>query len=116
MSKTYNGWELIQAISSEEIKEGTRIEVHDLSVTDRLVTTIMINRDKGIIWQAGEFYTSMLANEYYYFKPINDDIDIDSIEELKKVTTQSETYESVYENREKINELVRAVKKLNNKW
>ena len=51
-----------------------------------------------------------------YENPVEyDEIDIDSIEELKEVTSQSETYESVYDNREKINELVRAVKKLNNK-
>ena len=37
----------------------------------------------------------------------------DEIEELKQVTSQSETYKSVYDNRDKINELVQAVNKIN---
>lgn len=40
------------------------------------------------------------------------DIDIQAIEELKQVTLHSETYQSVYDNREKINELIQAVKQL----
>lgn len=53
----------------------------------------------------------------YTFKLIEEqqDIDIQAIEELRKVTVQSETYQSVYDNREKINELIQAVKQLDRK-
>jgi hypothetical protein len=44
-----------------------------------------------------------------------EDIDIQAIEELRKVTVQSETYQSVYDNREKINELIQAIKQLDRK-
>ena len=43
------------------------------------------------------------------------DIDIQAIEELKQVTVHSETYQSVYDNREKVNELIQAVKQLDRK-
>ena len=76
--KTYTGIELLQAIKDGKIKSGTNIEVHDLSVLDKLVTTIHINSDRGLVWKTGEFDTSFLLNDYYYFKIT--DIDIQSIE------------------------------------
>ena len=43
------------------------------------------------------------------------DIDIQAIAELKQVTLHSETYQSVYDNREKINQLIQAIKQLDKK-
>lgn len=34
------GYELIQIITEGKLKEGTKIRVHDLSVVDKIVTTI----------------------------------------------------------------------------
>ncbi len=65
----------------ERLKNGTRIEVHDLSELDRLVTTIHINKDKGLVWRTGEFNTSMLSNENYCFELIENKINIQDIEE-----------------------------------
>lgn len=79
--KTYTGIELLQAIKEGEIKSGTNIEVHDLSVLDRLVTTISVNSDRGLAWKTGEFDTSFLLNDYYYFKIT--DIDIQELKEFK---------------------------------
>ena len=108
--KTYNGIELLQAIKDGEIKSGTSIEVHDLSVLDRLVTTISVNRDRGLAWKTGEFDTSFLLNDYYYFKIT--DIDIQEIEEIPNEVMRDDWryYVPIFFN--KINELVRAIKQL----
>ena len=108
--KTYNGIELLQAIKDGEIKSGTSIEVHDLSVLDRLVTTISVNSDRGLAWKTGEFDTSFLLNDYYYFKIT--DIDIQEIEEIPNEVMRDgwRYYVPIFFN--KINELVRAIKQL----
>ena len=108
--KTYNGIELLQAIKEGEIKSGTNIEVHDLSVLDRLVTTISVNSDRGLTWKTGEFDTSFLLNDYYYFKIT--DIDIQKIEEIPNEVMRDDWryYVPLFFN--KINELVRAIKQL----
>lgn len=106
--KTYNGIELLQAIKDGEIKSGTSIEVHDLSVLDRLVTTIYVNLNRGLVWKTGEFDTSFLLNDYYYFKIA--DIDIQSIEELD-ISRGQQCYELAI----KINEIIRVVnRQINN--
>lgn len=108
--KTYTGIEILQAIKEGEIKSGTNIEVHDLSVLDRLVTTISVNSDRGLAWKTGEFDTSFLLNDYYYFKIT--DIDIQEIEEIPNEVMRDDWkyYVPVFFN--KINELVRAIKQL----
>jgi len=81
MSKTYKGYELIKAIDDGEIKEGTQIEVHSLKVADNIITTIKYT-NKRLEWATGEFDTSCLVDNDYYFKVLEDEIDIQNIEEL----------------------------------
>ena len=58
-----------------------------------------------------------LGGNYFLEQILNDKVEVieenKEIEELKTLSPQSETYKSVVDNREKINELVRAVNKLN---
>jgi len=112
--KTYTGIELLQAIRNGEIKGGTKIEVHDLSVLDRVVTVIQVNERKGLEWKNGEFDTSMLLNDYYYFKPIEEpeEIDIQAIEDLGVIDYKGIPIKSLSL---KINELVQAIKQIDNK-
>ena len=107
--KTYKGIELLQAIKEGEIKSGTNIEVHDLSVLDRLVTTISVNSDRGLAWKTGEFDTSFLLNDYYYFRVKEQDID--KIEEIPNEVMRDDWryYVPVFFN--KINEIIRVVNK-----
>lgn len=62
-------------------------------------------------------YESDLGCEHIVEQILNDEVEVieekKEIEELGILSTQSETYKSVVDNREKINELVRAVNKLN---
>lgn len=74
----------MKAIADGEIKEGTYIKVHDLSVLDEVVTTILYT-NKKLNWETGTFDTSYLSNNYCYFELIEEqqDIDIQAIEEYK---------------------------------
>lgn len=112
--KTYTGIELLQAIRNEEIKGGTKIEVHDLSVLDRVVTVIQVNERKGLEWKNGEFDTSMLLNDYYYFKPIEEpeEIDIQAIEELREDRYFPQWKDEAVCQRERLNLILKAVKQI----
>lgn len=56
----------------------------------------------------------MLSNEYYYFKLIEDNnIDIDNIKSLLKIEPYEADNTDTVINRNKVNELVQAVKQLN---
>lgn len=71
----------------------------------------MVNRDKGLIWKTGEFDTSMLSNEYYYFKLIEDEINIQDIEELD-IYEENVTKGNIID---KINDIVIGLKYIDNK-
>ena len=75
MSKTYKGYELIKAIADGEIKEGIEIEVHSLKVLNNIIATIKYT-NKRLEWATGEFDTSCLVDNDYYFKVLEDEIDI----------------------------------------
>lgn len=75
MSKEYKGYELIKAIADGEIKEGIEIEVHSLKVLDNIIATIKYT-NKRLEWATGEFDTSYLVDNDYYFKVLEDEIDI----------------------------------------
>jgi hypothetical protein len=95
--------------------------VHNLSIVDELVTTILINKEKLIVWKTGEFDTSMLSNRYYYFELKEDKIEIQNIEEINDtcydVNTMSDDEIEYYHNTtaSKINDLIKAVKQLDEK-
>ena len=102
------GYELIKAITENKIKDNTKIKVVN-SLTEDILTQIEYR--KGMLkWKTEEFDTSFLCNIDIEFEVIEENKEI---EELKTLSPQSETYKSVVDNREKINELVRAVNKIN---
>lgn len=116
MSKTYKGYELIKAIADGEIKEGTEIEVHSLKVLDNIIATIKYT-NKRLEWATGEFDSSCLVDNDYYFKVLEDEIDIQSIEKIRYYrTSEDDLYNDNFEDfRGVINELVEAVKQLDRK-
>lgn len=77
------------------------------------------NNRKTYESEYGEFmsfdFTNNVLNMQVEIIEEQQDMDIQAIEELKKVTVYSETYQSVYDNREKVNELIQAVKQLDRK-
>lgn len=121
------GYELIKEISDGKIKENTQIEVHDLTVLDKVIAIIEYKNGR-LNWVEGTFDTSYLVSLNCYFKIIEEqqDIDIQSIEELDENFTYIENHssglgiEKVLNKAEielvnKINKLVQAVKQLDKK-
>ena len=103
--KGYKGYELIKAISDKEIKDKTKIEVHSLQ--DNTIAVIEYS-NKRLEWRTGEFDTSYLFNEDYYFRVLEDNTE--EIEELEITEiVQNRLVKEIKENREKINELVKAI-------
>ena len=103
--KGYKGYELIKAISDKEIKDKTKIEVHSLQ--DNIIAVIEYS-NKRLEWRTGEFDTSYLFNEDYYFRVLEDNTE--EIEELEITEiVQNRLVKEIKENREKINELVKAI-------
>lgn len=105
----YKGYELLKAIADGEIKEGTKFIIKDFS------NNKIIYFNGNDLWcennGAPVFDTMYLINFLNYtFELIEDEIDIDSIEDYK----QEHTERCIdVDARNKINELVRAVKQLN---
>jgi len=109
--KDYKGYELIKAIHDGEIKEGTRIEVHDLRVLDRLLTIIEYS-ERRLNWENGNWSTGDLFDDNIYFRVLEDNTE--EIEELK--------YDVVDENgrgwykldtiADKVTELIKAVNEI----
>ena len=107
MSKAdYKGYELIKAIHDGEIKDGTRIEVHSLKVID-FTESVIEYKNKRLEWGIGEFNTSYLFDDYYYFRVLEDNTE--EIEELKPVEDGATYRYEWSEIPKKINELVKAV-------
>ena len=99
--KDYKGYELIKAIHDGEIKDGTKIEVHDLKVLDRFLTIIEYS-ERRLNWENGNWSTGDLFDDNIYFRVLEDNTE--EIEELKGLEVHTP---SVL--RDKINELVKAV-------
>lgn len=94
----YKGYELLKAIADGEIKDGSRFEAEyeTFIVRDGY---LFVEHDKG-----QEYANSFELN--WEFELIEDEIDIDSIEELEgKVEYSTE--------RNTINQLIQAVKQIN---
>lgn len=77
------GYELIKEISDGKIKENTQIEVHDLTVLDKVIAIIEYKNGR-LNWVEGTFDTSYLVSLNCYFKIIEEqqDIDIQNLNEL----------------------------------
>lgn len=112
MSKDYKGYELVKAIHDKEIKDNTRIEVHDLRTLDH-ISTIITYKDFRLNWAEGTFSTGDLFDDNMYFRVIEEELEIDiqGIEKLKSSIICGSQY--IKDDREQtINKLVQAVKQL----
>lgn len=80
------GYELIKEIADGKIKENTQIEVHDLTVLDKVIAIIEYKNGR-LNWVEGTFDTSYLVSLNCYFKIIEEqeELDIQSIEEKPKI-------------------------------
>lgn len=114
MSKMYKGWELIKAIADGEIKSGVHIRVY----------TNSYNVDYWFWgnWFGRKDYSEPLDNIELYlcskdciFELIEEEIDIDNIEDLLKIEEYEVDKTDTVINRNKINELIQAVKQLDRK-
>ena len=107
--KDYKGYELVKAIHNREIKDGTRIEVHSLKVLDNIIAVIEYS-NKRLEWGQGEFDTSYLFDDYYYFRVLEDNTE--EIEELEYFNIGKAKSTDQTKMIDKINELVKAVKEI----
>lgn len=72
--------------------------------------------NKKLNWETEKFDTSYLCSNAYGFKLIENEIDIQAIEELKILDQDVEFFSPIIvDNRIKINELIKAIKQLDNK-
>lgn len=116
MGKTYKGWELMKAIADGEIKEGSRFNVH------RTYSAIAVLEDRILHLEDGN-KRILTTNDLliYTFELIEDEIDIDSIEELNDtcydVNIMSDDDLESYHNKTRttINEILQAVKQIDKK-
>ena len=108
MSKIYEGYELLKAIKDKEIKQGAKIKVsNNLSKLIFDGYTLRWENSLEIAW------VDNFTNENITFELIEDEVDIDNIEELLKIEEYEVDKTDTVINRNKINELVQAVKQLN---
>ena len=108
------GYELIKEISDGKIKENTQIEVHDLTVLDKVIAIIEYKNGR-LNWVEGTFDTSYLVSLNCYFKIIEEqqDIDIQSIEEIKPAMNGNAC---IIDNKTwTLNQVIKAVKQLDKK-
>lgn len=103
------GYELIKQIAEGNIKDNTKIEVHELFILDKIITTITYKNGR-LDWKEGTFSTEYLCDNSYYFKIVEDEI---NIQEIKKINYNDNFYRT--DNIGKLNELVQAVKQLDKK-
>lgn len=96
--------ELFEQIHSGEIKEDTQIAVFN-ELTGRYITTIEF-RNGMLNWEPGEFDTSFLCN-------IDTDFIVKENKEIEEFKTEYTMRQMDIQFKNKINELVRAINKLN---
>lgn len=115
MSKKYKGWELIKAIALNELKAGTKFY-------DKRTGIEYILSENGKVYENRQYFDdevyTQLQEDYTIkelgqadFELIEDEID--NIKELLKIEEYEVDKTDVKLNRDKINELVQAVKQLN---
>ena len=110
----YKGYELLKAIADGEIKEGTKIFVTTSLDGRYTITSRAYIGHNDIYWKD----TNKQLPAYVFitgkFKLIEDEIDIDSIEELDEYENEDlYDWKDVRDIAFKMNELVQAVKQLN---
>ena len=110
MGKIYKGWELIKAIEDGEIKNGTKIIPHYLNND---CTVKYFEYSYGFLeahykdnrCNDNDVNVCVFLDNNRTFEVIDDEIDIDSIEELKGIVEYSTE-------RNTINQLIQAVKQI----
>lgn len=117
----YKGLEIMQMISKGQIEDGTRFDFENNNFNGEVEyyngTLYWIRFDenwketgKKNLFEMFNIQSIMVAD----FEPLEDEIDIDSIEELGIYEKDKKFYSPIIiDNRIKINELVQAVKQLN---
>lgn len=107
------GYELIKAITENKIKDNTKIKV---KMGNTYKATLKYENFM-LKWQSGDFDTSILCSAEAEFEVIEENKEI---EELKKIsydefvyTDNKHRFDLTNAEYDKINELVRAVNKLN---
>lgn len=113
MTRIYQGWELMKAIEEGKIKNESRFYVH------RTYSVIAVLEDRILHLEDGN-KRILTTNDLliYTFELIEDEIDIDSIEELNDtcydVNTMSDDELEFYHNkiRKTMNEILQAVKQI----
>lgn len=100
------GYELIKAITERKIKDNTTIKV---KMGNTYKATLKYE-NLMLKWESGDFDTSILCSAEADFEVIEENKEI---EELEILDSDKEVMAAfVIKNREKINELVRAVNKI----
>lgn len=100
------GYELIKAITERKIKNNTTIKVK----MGNTYKATLKHENLMLKWESGDFDTSILCSAEADFEVIEENKEIKELYEHKTINY---TQTDIRTNREKINELVRAVNKLN---
>lgn len=103
----YKGWELIKAIADGEIKEGTKFRCLDEKPMEYYPDSNIYRYEHGsLLGRFGGFNILSIVNKDFEIVQKQDEIDIDSIEELEGIVEYCTE-------RNTINQLIQAVKQLN---
>ena len=97
------GYELIKEITERKIKNNTKIKVKMGST----YKATLKYENFMLKWESGEFDTSILCSAEADFKVIEENKEIEELDEMQIINARPEV------NAEKINELIRAVNKIN---
>ena len=109
MKMKYKGYELLKAIADGEIKEGSLILFDSIIwIVDEYSDIVKYQEEHITLFNTYKAKEIAMSD----FELIEDEIDIDSIEELKSVTNNIDGTVCIMN---KINELVQAVKQLKKK-
>ena len=115
MGKIYKGWELIKAIADGKIKDGTKFKCLNEKLMQYYTDSNIYRYEHGsLLGRFGGFNILSIVNKDFEIVQKQDEIDIDSIEEIKLRPSDREHLSFgglIFE--EKINKLVQAVKQLN---
>ena len=118
--KTYKGYELLKAIADEEIKDGSKIEIIGRFGGELKGSYFIYNEgafEYNIYTPKNKIYEELSIRDIldYKFKILENEIDIDNIENLLKIEEYEVDKTDIVINRNKINELIQAVKQLDKK-
>ena len=107
----YKGYELLKAIADGEIKEGTKFKCLNEKPMQYYPDSNIYRYEHGnFLGRFGGFNILSIVNKDFEIVQKQEEIDIDSIEELKSVTNNIDGTVCIMN---KINQLIQAVKQLN---